>query len=99
VKRNLAALQERPVWLFSSGPLDHSADVADIPLTDHVAPDVAPIGARAHRTFGGRLLEGTPGVDAALLATHHVGDFRSWDRIRAWAAGIAAELTAELERL
>jgi menaquinone-dependent protoporphyrinogen oxidase len=92
VKRHLAELQRRPVWLFSSGPLDHSAEFADIPLTEHVAADVTPIGARGHRTFGGRLLEGTPGVDASLLATHRVGDFRNWAHIEAWAAEIAAAL-------
>ncbi len=94
VKRHLAELQLRPVWLFSSGPLDHSAEFDDIPLTEHVEPIVAPIGARGHRTFGGRLLEGTPGIDDALLATHHVGDFRDWDRIRAWAGEIALALSA-----
>jgi menaquinone-dependent protoporphyrinogen oxidase len=92
VKRYLAELQRRPVWLFSSGPLDHSAEFDDIPLTEHVAPEVAPIGARGHRTFGGRLLEGTPGVDASMLATHRVGDYRHWVQIGAWAAGIAAAL-------
>jgi menaquinone-dependent protoporphyrinogen oxidase len=92
VKRHLAELQRRPVWLFSSGPLDHSAEFADIPLTEHVAADVSPIGARGHRTFGGRLLAGTPGVDASMLATHHVGDFRHWDHIRAWAGEIARVL-------
>jgi menaquinone-dependent protoporphyrinogen oxidase len=95
VKRHLAALQGRPVWLFSSGPLDRSADFGEIPLTEHVAPEVAPIGARGHRTFGGRLLAGTPGVDASLLATHHVGDFRNWEQIRAWAREIAAALATE----
>ena len=92
VKRHLAELQRRPVWLFSSGPLDHSAEFDDIPLTEHVAPDVAPIGDRGHRTFGGRLLEGTPGVDASVLATHRVGDFRNWAHIEAWARTIAAAL-------
>ncbi len=92
VKRHLAGLRQRPVWLFSSGPLDYSAELGDIPLTDHVAPDVAPIGARGHRTFGGRLLEGTPGVDPSVLATHRIGDFRSWAQIEAWAREIAAEL-------
>jgi menaquinone-dependent protoporphyrinogen oxidase len=92
VKRHLAALQRRPVWLFSSGPLDHSADVADIPLTEHVAPGVVPIAARGHRTFGGRLLEGTPGVDASVLATHRIGDFRHWAQIEAWAREIGAAL-------
>ena len=93
VKRHLAELQRCPVWLFSSGPLDHSAEFDDIPLTEHVAPDVAPIGARGHRTFGGRLLEGTPGVGASMLATHRVGDFRNWAHIEAWARAIAATLT------
>jgi menaquinone-dependent protoporphyrinogen oxidase len=92
VKRHLAELQGRPVWLFSSGPLDHSADTADIPLTEHVAPGVVPIGARGHRTFGGRLLDGTPGVDASMLATHRIGDFRNWAQIEAWAREIAAAL-------
>jgi menaquinone-dependent protoporphyrinogen oxidase len=92
VKRHLAELQERPVWLFSSGPLDHSAEFDDIPLTEHVAPEVAPIGARGHRTFGGRLLEGTPGVDASMLATHRVGDYRHWAHIEAWAREIADAL-------
>jgi menaquinone-dependent protoporphyrinogen oxidase len=92
VKRHLAELQKRPVWLFSSGPLDHSAEFDDIPLTEHVAPAVAPIGARGHRTFGGRLLEGTPGVDASMLATHRIGDFRSWAHIEAWARAVAAAL-------
>ena len=93
VKRHLAELQRRPVWLFSSGPLDHSAEFDDIPLTEHVAPGVAPIGARDHRTFGGRLLDGTPGVDASMLATHRVGDFRNWAHIADWAREIAAALT------
>ncbi len=92
-KRHLAELVRRPVWLFSSGPLDHSAEFGDIPFTEHVAPHVEPIGARGHRTFGGRLLEGTPGVDASMLATHRVGDFRNWAHIEAWAHEIAAALT------
>jgi hypothetical protein len=56
---------------------------------------VEPIGALGHRTFGGRLLPGTPGVDEALLATHRVGDFRDFVTIRAWAAEVAAALSAE----
>jgi menaquinone-dependent protoporphyrinogen oxidase len=93
VKRHLAELQGRPVWLFSSGPLDYSAEVGDIPLTEQLAPELAPIGARGHRTFGGRLLEGTPGVDPSVLATHRTGDFRNWDHIGAWARTIAVALT------
>jgi menaquinone-dependent protoporphyrinogen oxidase len=91
VRRHRAALKQVPVWLFSSGPLDRSADLVEIPLTGHVEPEVAGIGARGHRTFGGRLLEQTAAA-AGLLDTHRIGDFRSWDRIRAWAREIAAEL-------
>jgi menaquinone-dependent protoporphyrinogen oxidase len=97
VARHLAALQARPVWLFSSGPLDRSADAGVLPAPPSVARTTDPIGARGHRTFGGRLLADAPGVDARILATHPVGDFRDWDAIRAWAVGVAREL-GELER-
>ncbi len=93
VRRHLAALRERPVWLFSSGPLDDSAARARLPVPEPVAMATAGIGARDHRTFGGRLLPGTPGVDPHILATHPTGDFRDWDAIRAWARAIAAELS------
>ena len=92
VVRHLAALQVRPVWLFSSGPLDRSADAGVLPAPPSVALTTDPIGARAHRVFGGRLLADTPGLDPQVLATHAVGDFRDWAAIRAWAAAIAAEL-------
>jgi menaquinone-dependent protoporphyrinogen oxidase len=92
VKRHLAALQARPVWLFSSGPLDLSAERTRIPPTEHVATDTSAVGALDHRTFGGRLLPGTPGVDPLILATHPTGDFRDWTAIRTWAAEIATVL-------
>ncbi len=91
VTRHLAALQARPVWLFSSGPLDRSADWGRLPVTPAVALTTDPIGARDHRTFGGRLLTDAP-VDPQVLATHPIGDFRDWEAIRAWATGIAGEV-------
>jgi len=94
VIRHLAALQARPVWLFSSGPLDRSADAGVLPAPPAVARTTDPIGARAHRVFGGCLRPDTPGIDPRVLATHPVGDFRDWDAIRAWAARIAEELPA-----
>ena len=68
----------------------------DIPLTEQVAPNLAPIDARGHRTFGGRPLEGTPGVDASMLATHRVGDVSNLAHIEAWAREIATALTTEV---
>ena len=97
VARHLAALQQRPVWLFSSGPLDRSADAGTLPAAPSVAITTHPIGARGHRTFGGRLLADTPGLDPQVLLTHPVGDFRDWDAIRGWARAITRELVARPE--
>jgi len=91
VKRHLVELRQLPVWLFSSGPLDHSAEFDDIPPTPHVAPGVEPIGARGHRTFGGRLLE-TTAAAAGIIDTHRIGEFRNWEHIRAWAREIGGSL-------
>ena len=57
VKRHRKALQQRPVWLFSSGPLDESATEKDIPPIRTVRRAMEQIGARGHVTFGGRLEE------------------------------------------
>lgn len=94
VARHLAALQVRPVWIFSSGPLDRRLAAADLPIAPYAEEIVARTGYRAHRTFGGRLDPAQPGVDARILATHQVGDFRDWSAIRAWAASIARDLDA-----
>ena len=57
VKRHLADLRSKPVWLFSSGPLDDSATEKDIPPIKSVAKLLDRVGARGHVTFGGRLEE------------------------------------------
>lgn len=92
VRVHRGALARLPVWLFSSGPLDRSADFDDIPMTAHVADVIGALPIRGHRTFGGRLLPDAPEVAAGIVATHRSGDFRDFDAIRAWARGIAAEL-------
>lgn len=84
---------ERPVWLFSSGPIgdppnpeEDSVDVADAMGRTH---------AREHRVFPGRLDRkrltfGDKAIVMALRAPE--GDFRDWDDIRAWAGSIADAL-------
>jgi menaquinone-dependent protoporphyrinogen oxidase len=79
--------------LFSSGPLDRSADAGTQPLPPAVAATTDRIGARDHRTFGGRLLADAPGVDPQVIATHPIGDFRDWAAIRGWATTIAREVS------
>ncbi len=96
VARHVAALQALPVWLFSSGPLDSRLAASNPPITRHAAEATAPIGARGHHTFGGRLAPDAP-LSPQVMATHAIGDFRNWAAMRAWARSIAAEL-AELNR-
>jgi len=59
VKRHREALSAKRVWLFSSGPLDESARETEIAPVRFVRKAMTEIGARGHRTFGGRLLPGT----------------------------------------
>jgi menaquinone-dependent protoporphyrinogen oxidase len=85
VKRHLGELRNKPVWLFSSGPLDDSAIEEDIPPIKSVAKLLDLVGARGHVTFGGRLEEEARGLP--------VGDWRDADHVRRWAAQIHDELT------
>jgi menaquinone-dependent protoporphyrinogen oxidase len=92
VIRHLAALRRVPVWFFSSGPLDASADGKDIPPVDQVEALMERVGARAHVTFGGRLAPDAKGFPASAMAKTTSGDWRNPARIRAWAAEVAAVL-------
>jgi menaquinone-dependent protoporphyrinogen oxidase len=95
VTRNVEALRARPVWLFSSGPLDRRLAAANLPIAPNAQEITARINPRGHRTFGGRLDADSPGVDPQILQTHPLGDFRDWDAIRAWAMSIAEALLSE----
>jgi len=93
IRTHRHALSALPVWLWSSGPLDRSADFDDIPMTTHVAEAVGGLRIRGHRTFGGRLVADAPEVAAGIIATHRTGDYRDFDAVHAWAREIAASLT------
>lgn len=84
VKRLEGELRQRPVWLFSSGPLDESAVEKDIPPIKSVRKLMERIGARGHVTFGGRLEEKSGNLP--------VGDWRDAGQVRRWAQQIAGEL-------
>lgn len=99
-RRHRHALADRPVWLFSSGPLDPSASERDIPPAPGARRAVQRLGAEGHVTFGGRLEAGARGrIARTILEQGRGGDFRDFDRIAAWATGIAADLAAEAEQL
>ena len=87
-------LRERPVWLFSSGPLGQ-----DDPQPRAASPQAAElhalVAAREHTVFAGALRRDVLGwVDRAVVSALKApdGDFRDWDAVRAWAGSIADAL-------
>ncbi|GAA4990101.1 flavodoxin domain-containing protein [Kitasatospora paranensis] len=95
-RHNADALAQRPVWLFSSGPVDSSAEQHDIPPVRGASKEMKRLHARGHVTFGGSMTAETPGFIAHSLVKHGKGgDFRNPERIREWAHGIARELQPE----
>jgi menaquinone-dependent protoporphyrinogen oxidase len=94
VNRNAARLRRVPVWFFSSGPLDDSADRDPIPPPTEVAVLAERVGALGHATFGGRLEADAKGFPASAMAKKKSGDWRDAEQIDRWAADIAAALPA-----
>ncbi len=83
-------LAERPVFLFSSGPLGEIPKPTEDPL------DVEEIdrstGAIDHQVFAGRLMRSQMSVPEKMILTvvrAPDGDFRPWDDISDWAKEIA----------
>ena len=93
VGAHAAALRDRPVWLFSSGPIGSPPFPPDEPHDVH--PLTQLVGARGHQVFAGRLDKdllsfGERAMVTAMRAP--LGDFRDWDAVRAWAGDIRREL-------
>jgi menaquinone-dependent protoporphyrinogen oxidase len=87
-------LAGRPTWLFSSGPIGEPPRPAEETAVK-IDAILAATGAREHRVFAGkldksRLSFGERAVVFAFRAAE--GDFRDWDDITTWAAGIAEAL-------
>jgi len=93
VSAHAAELRTRPVWLFSSGPIGSPPFPPDEP--HDVQPLSELIGARGHQVFPGRLDKALLSLGERAMVTAMrapLGDFRDWDAVRAWAAGIADQL-------
>jgi len=95
VDHHLTMLLERPVWLFSSGPL------GDQPETDEEPVEVERLERMLH-TRGHRVFPGALDRDDLNLAERAVvkvvkapyGDFRDAEAATTWADGIADALEA-----
>jgi len=90
-------LSERLLWVFSSGPVGESAH--QIPSAElepkRIIAKVEALGARQHVVFAGRVpIEPHGPLERVLVLStpRQFRDRREWVEIRAWAAGIAAEL-------
>jgi menaquinone-dependent protoporphyrinogen oxidase len=93
VERHEDALRERPLFLFSSGPVGEPPKESDEPA--EITEIDAAIHPIDHRVFGGRIAPSQLGplekivsrvVKAPLI------DDRPWDEIAAWAKEIARHL-------
>lgn len=85
------ALSERPLWVFSSGPVgDPAKDNPAWLEPRRTIAEAERLGARAHVVFGG--------LSEASSIPAEFRDRRDWDEIRAWARGIAAELPVATTR-
>jgi len=96
VKRHTAELRQRPVYLFSSGPLDDSASRGDIPPVKGVKALMERVGAQGHVTFGGRLAPDARGFPASAMAKKNAGDWRDPAHVRDWTRTVASQLRSDV---
>ncbi|HJQ94462.1 MAG TPA: flavodoxin domain-containing protein [Acidimicrobiia bacterium] len=85
---------DKPVWLFSSGPIGDPPKPSEDPVD--LVEVMKMTGARGHRLFAGKLDKAMlsfpeRAIVSALRAPY--GDFRDWDEIRNWANEIAMSLS------
>ena len=99
VRENLDLLVSRPVWIYSvgmpgalRGPWKRLGPM-EAPLIVRSLP--AGLAYRSHELFSGVIRASQLPLGGRIrfrLMGGRYGDFRDWDAIDGWAAGIAAEL-------
>ena len=94
-------LAERPLWVFSSGPVGDPSQPEEPSWLEppRIVRTVEQLGVRDHVVFGGRLpLEPHGPMEKAMVkgTPPEFHDRRDWGQIRAWATGIASQLRARV---
>jgi menaquinone-dependent protoporphyrinogen oxidase len=95
LKRHAPELDPYKTWLFHSGPCGEGAREEQVPVPKAVARAIAAHGLPGPVTFGGRLdIDHAIGPVSRWMSAEGPlsGDFRDWNRIRAWASDIAHQL-------
>jgi len=96
-RRHRASLAERPLWLFSSGPLGTEV-VDNEEQPKELSELLEMLEPRDHRLYYGALTRDALGFGERMVVKAvraPEGDYRDWDEIQAWAAAIAAELARD----
>jgi menaquinone-dependent protoporphyrinogen oxidase len=89
------ALAQRPLWLFSSGPVGETDPDPGWIEPHAVLRAAEELGARDHVVFGGRVPAHPQNFVERAMARDTPAPFadrRDWDEIRAWARTIAREI-------
>jgi menaquinone-dependent protoporphyrinogen oxidase len=108
VRRETALLSDRPVWLFSSGPV---GDTAVRSMKGRGATEPAEVrefeglfAPREHRVFAGAFHRENADFSQMGLVERTLvrrflpeGDWRDWREIEAWASSIALQLGRKTE--
>jgi menaquinone-dependent protoporphyrinogen oxidase len=110
--RHRVALAQRPLWLFSSGPLGtdlidaQGRDILEATRPQEFAQLQTLLHPRGTRVFFGAWNPNTPAIGLGerflrlmpkTKAAMPTGDFRDWPAIDAWAMQIASELQSDDE--
>lgn len=93
ISRFSQELRQIPVWAFSCGLAGVPSGEAQDPR--RVGPALLQINAIDHQTFKGRLELTNLGLrerSIARMGSAPEGDYREWDKIRAWAHQIVEDL-------
>ncbi len=101
VELHAAALAQRPVWLFSSGPIGDKAVSQPQPDPKEIEKFQRLFEPRDHVVFGGAFDRETADAKGGLFGRAFnrfipEGDYRDWPAIESWARGIARELKGAL---
>lgn len=92
LRRQRPHLHGRPTYLFQSGPCGARPDGGGTPVPGMVRRVARRLGLADPVTFAGRLDPADSRLSRRLTAATPSGDFRDWERIRAWGYAIGTEL-------